>query len=428
MHFLLIITALLFQYWDDSEAVRALKSHVEEITAPANEGRAPGSEGEKAVATYIAECFEVRGLDVLSGTSGDVFGIGSETGDTIVSRNVMAYVEGYDKELKGHFIVVGARMDNMGKLSVTINGEPSFQIYPGANGNASGLAVMLELAGQVARNRLMFKRSVVFVAFGSSTRSFAGAWHFLHHTFGKDASNIDAMVNLDILGYNRDGLMAFTAGNEDLNHIIAGVSSSMMPIRPSLIPTEPYPSDQQVFYDGQIPSVTFTTGRYPEHNTVRDQSSILDWSLMEREVEYLYNFLLALSACPEGTPSFYNSEKVDENSGDGPLSWSDCDVPPAFLGNINPAFFLEKWVYHYLKYPEACIRDGVQGRVMVEFTIGADGTVSDVHVARSVDPELDDAAIKVVAASPKWRPARMNGHKVACRMTIPVEFRLKKRK
>ncbi len=124
MHFLIVITALLFQYWDDSEVVRALKSHVEEITAPANEGRAPGSEGEKAVAKYIAECFEVRGLDVLSGTSGDVFGIGSETGDTIVSRNVMAYVEGYDKELKNHFIVVGARMDNMGKLSVTLDGEP----------------------------------------------------------------------------------------------------------------------------------------------------------------------------------------------------------------------------------------------------------------------------------------------------------------
>lgn len=428
MKLFLLVFALLFQYWDDSDAVKAMKAHVAEITLSQNEGRAPGSEGEKAVASYVSSVFVDKGLDLLSGSEGDVFGIDSGQGDTLVSRNVIAYLPGYDAVLRKHYIVVGARMDNLGTNELSVDGVKTTQIFPGANGNASGLAVLMELAGQAARNSMMFKRSIVFVAFGSSTKSFAGAWHFLHQTFGKDMKNIDAMVNLDMLGCCKDDVMAFTAGNEDLNHILANLSSSLQPVKPVIIPTEPYPSDHQVFYAAEIPSVMFTTGRYPEHNTLRDAPSILDFDLMEKETEYLYNFIYALSDCPEGTPSFYNIADTPEKGNDTMLSWAECDIPPAFLGNVNPAFFLEKWVYQYLKYPEACIRDGVQGRVMVDFVIGKDGSVSNVSISRSVDPELDAAALKVVEASPKWKPARMKGQKVACRMTIPVEFRLKKRK
>lgn len=434
MKFLAIILTvfpLALQYWDDTPVVKALKAHVEEVTLAQNEGRAPGSEGEKAVASYVRETFANNGIDVLSGAGGDVFGIARDGGDTLVSRNVIGYIQGYDPVLKDHYIVVGARMDNLGVNEISVDGEHMSQIFSGANGNASGLSVLMELAGQASRNSILFRRSILFVAFGSSTASFAGAWHFLNHTFKKDISRIDAMVNLDMVGYHsKEGLQAFTAGNEDLNHLIADLSSSLLPIKPVLIPTEPYPSDQQIFYAEQIPSVLFTTGRYPEHNTVRDTPDILDYDLMECEVEYLYNFLLALAGCREGVPAFYNAPAEDKLPGksmdDSAIAWSDCDIPPAFINNINPAYFLEKWVYQYLKYPQSCIDAGIQGRVMVTFTIGADGAVKDVHVTRSVDPDLDDAAVKVVSASPKWKPARRNGQKVACTITIPVEFRLQR--
>ena len=73
------------------------------------------------------------------------------------------------------------------------------------------------------------------------------------------------------------------------------------------------------------------------------------------------------------------------------------------------------------------MRDGIQGRVMVDFIIGKDGSVSDVRVLKGVSPELDAEAVKVVAASPKWKPGRLNGNKVRTSMTIPVEFRLQKK-
>ena len=71
--------------------------------------------------------------------------------------------------------------------------------------------------------------------------------------------------------------------------------------------------------------------------------------------------------------------------------------------------------------------NGVQGRVLVQFTIEKNGKVTDVHVVRGVSDELDAEAVKVIEASPKWRPGRVNGNKVAVSMTVPVEFKLEKK-
>ena len=425
----LLLLPLALQYWEDSDAVRNLKGHVAEITLSQNEGRAPGSEGEKAVAAYVWEKMTSYGLDMLSGREGDVFGIARpEKGDTISSRNIAGMIEGYDAALRQHFIVVGARMDNLGVNILNVDGTPVRQVYSGANGNASGVAMLLELASKAASGSLLLRRSVIFVAFGSSTSSLAGAWHFLHHTFSKDIDKIDAMVDLDMLGISRDGMMAFTGGNEDINLMLSKLASARQPLNPKIVGTEPYPSDYQVFYAAEIPSVLFTTGRYPEHNTYRDTPDILDYDFMEREGEFLYNFLLQICNGPAGVPSFRTVPAAPAKDDVLIPGWSDCDVPPAFINNRNPSYFLEKWVYQYLKYPAECIRDGIQGIVMVDFVIGKDGKLRDVSISRSIHPLLDEATLKVVNASPKWQPGRIKGQKVDCRMTIPVEFRLKKKK
>ena len=109
---------------------------------------------------------------------------------------------------------------------------------------------------------------------------------------------------------------------------------------------------------------------------------------------------------------------------DDVVSYYDCDVRPSFLNSYDISRFLEKWVYQYVKYPEAAVREGVQGRVMVDFIIDKEGKVTDVRVVRSVDPELDAEAVRVISASPKWKPGKLKGNKVRTSLTIPVEFRL----
>ena len=171
----------------------------------------------------------------------------------------------------------------------------------------------------------------------------------------------------------------------------------------------------------------FTTGRYPERNTEKDTPEIIDFEGMERELEYMYAFIRTL-ANAEAAPAFRQSLDVPSgNVYDDVVSYNECDQPPMFLNSSNPTKFLKDWVYQYLKYPESALRDGIQGRVTVDFIIEKDGKVTNVHVAKGVDEELDSEAVKVVAASPKWKPGRVNGNKVRTLMSIPVEFRLEKK-
>jgi TonB family protein len=311
-------------------------------------------------------------------------------------------------------------------MTMTVDGKPVDRVYYGANGNASGLSMLVELARMVQTNSMLFRRSVLFVAFGASSETFAGSWYFLNRSFS-DAEKIDAMINLDMLGTGYNGFYAYTASNAELDAILRMLSGELQPVLPEIVTAEVYPSDHRAFYDREIPSVHFTTGRYPEHNTDRDTQSVIDYEMMEKELEYLYNFTVVL-ANTGSELAFRNSEATSREAFHGDAyGFNEVDQRPMFLNSADPSQFLEKWVYQYLKYPEKAVIDGVQGRVMVAFVIEKDGKVSDVRVVKSVSPELDAEAVKVVSASPKWKPGRLAGEKVRTSMTIPVEFRLEKK-
>ena len=410
----------------DSETVTSFKNHVSFITAAQLDGRKAGSEGEKAVAGYVYSCLKGYGVEMLTPAEGELFGIARNQGDTLTSRNVYGFVQGYDRTLNGHYIVIGARMDNLGTNVMTVDGQKVTQIYAGANGNASGVSMMLELARLVSTNSLLFRRSVIFIGFGASSETYAGAWYFLNRSF-KDSGLIDSMVNLDMVGTGQNGFYAYTASNSDLNSVLASLSSQLQPVYPELRADELYPSDHRAFYSSEIPAVHFTTGRYTEHNTPRDTESILDYGMMERELEYVYNFVLEL-ANTDREITFRNAPaQVRTQGAEDVVAYYDCDQRPMFLNSTDPRQFLEKWVYQYLRYPEEAVMNGIQGTVQVNFIIGKDGKVRDVSIAKSVDPSLDSEALRVVSASPKWRPGRLRGEKVATSMTVPVEFRLEKK-
>ena len=408
-----------------SETGRALREHVGYLASAALEGRAAGSEGELEAADYVREVLGAYGVELLSGPDGDVFGIKRDNGDTLVSRNVIGVIEGYDKSLRDRYIVIGARLDNIGTRTITIDGQPYTRIYNGANGNASGVAMMLELARLLKTNSLMLKRSVVFVAFGASLESQIGSWYFLNRSFPA-ADRIDAMINLDVLGRGQ-GFYAYTGSNADLNRILNRVNSTLQPVKPEITAAEPLDSDHRMFYASEIPSVLFTTGTYPEYGTDRDTPSILQYDDMERELEYLYNFSMEL--VNGAAPAFRPEEGASAPAGTaGAIPYYECDIPPTFLGSTDPKVFLEKWVYTYLKYPNEAVRNGIQGRVLVDFVIDEKGRVKDVKVLRGVDPLLDAEAVKVVAASPDWKPARLQGKKVRSETSLYVEFKLERKK
>lgn len=78
------------------------------------------------------------------------------------------------------------------------------------------------------------------------------------------------------------------------------------------------------------------------------------------------------------------------------------------------------------KYPGSAVKNGIQGRVVLRFVIGPDGEISNITVLRSVSPEVDAEAIRVVKTMPKWKPGKQNGKVVPVYFTLPVSFKLAK--
>ena len=94
---------------------------------------------------------------------------------------------------------------------------------------------------------------------------------------------------------------------------------------------------------------------------------------------------------------------------------------PSFPGG-NGA--LMSYLTSNTKYPVVAQENGVQGRVIISFVVERDGSISDVKVARSVDPSLDREAQRVVKSMPRWTPGKQNGQTVRVKYTVPVVFRL----
>ena len=96
---------------------------------------------------------------------------------------------------------------------------------------------------------------------------------------------------------------------------------------------------------------------------------------------------------------------------------------PIFDGGDANSF--AKWVNSNLNYPEEAKKNKIEGRVTLQFTVGADGVVRDVEVLRGVNELLDAEAVKVVSASPKWEPGTQDGKPVPVQFVFPIIFKLK---
>ena len=95
---------------------------------------------------------------------------------------------------------------------------------------------------------------------------------------------------------------------------------------------------------------------------------------------------------------------------------------PTFLGESTVKF--REYIAQNLEYPIIAIENGIQGRVWVSFIVEANGEVSNVKIARGVDPILDKEAVRVVESSPRWEPGKQRGEAVRVSFAFPINFSL----
>lgn len=97
------------------------------------------------------------------------------------------------------------------------------------------------------------------------------------------------------------------------------------------------------------------------------------------------------------------------------------EIMPTYVGGTEA---LHDFINKNLKYPAGALQNKQEGRVIVAFCIETDGSLTDVHVIRSLSPELDAEAVRVVKLMPKWNPGSIDGKPSRVRYNIPIKFTL----
>lgn len=103
-----------------------------------------------------------------------------------------------------------------------------------------------------------------------------------------------------------------------------------------------------------------------------------------------------------------------------PTDYDSAETPPSFCGKDTKYF--SEWVSAHLCYPNISRKNGDDGVVYVEFTIGTDGKVKDVRVLEGASPALDAEALRVIRKSPRWTPGMKDGNPVTVTYCMPVIF------
>jgi protein TonB len=100
-------------------------------------------------------------------------------------------------------------------------------------------------------------------------------------------------------------------------------------------------------------------------------------------------------------------------------AFTTAEQMPTFPGGKNA---LTKYIKRHLQYPEKAMKNAVEGKVVLRFIVGADGTVSNIEVVQSLNAECDKEALSVIERMPKWDPGMQNGAFVSVYYTLPITF------
>ena len=126
---------------------------------------------------------------------------------------------------------------------------------------------------------------------------------------------------------------------------------------------------------------------------------------------------------PVDIREYIHQEVIQEEVEEEVIFVGAVEEKPTFNGGDANEF--SKWVNSRLVYPEIAKENGVEGRVTLQFTIDKDGRLGDVKVLSAPDKTLADEAVRVVSASPKWKPGKQRDRAVKVSYTFPVIYKLR---
>jgi len=258
----------------------SLADRVKAMAAPDREGRGLGSRGLERTAEEIARAFADMGLEPGgdAGTFFQTFTVPAGPGGTPVdTHNVIGILRGSDATLAGQSALLTAHYDHLGTGWPSPRQGDEGKVHPGADDNASGVAVMLELARTLASGTRP-RRSLIFVAFSAEEAGLAGSRHFVQHPppdFA--AAGIVGVVNLDTVGRLGSGKVLVLGADtaSEWPHIFRG-GSFVTGVESQAVSGSYEASDQRSFIEQGVPAVQIFTGPHADYHRPTDTADRVD--------------------------------------------------------------------------------------------------------------------------------------------------------
>jgi aminopeptidase N len=275
-------------------------------------GRELGTPELDEAATYIAKQFQQIGL-LPGGDSGSFFqtwqqDVGLPKGN-ITLRNVVGILPGTNPQLAGQSLVIGAHYDHLGTGWPDVRAAHQGKIHHGADDNASGIAVMLELARQIVP-KWQPERTVIFVAFTGEEANLLGSKHYIRDSEKFPVEKIIAMLNLDTVGrLENNPVTVFGTGSaRELVHIFRG-ASFVTGIPVNAVQDDFGSSDQAAFIQAGVPAVQLFASAHEDYHAPGDTADKIDTAglvkvaaILKEATEYLANRIEPLTITLSSAP------------------------------------------------------------------------------------------------------------------------------
>lgn len=278
-----------------------LKKHASVLASDSLEGRGLGTEGKVLAKHYIAEQFRLAGLEPYGDDYFQNFEL--RIGLAWVSAsNVIGHLPGSDPALKNEYIVIGAHYDHLG---YEYSGNDK-EIFPGADDNASGTAVLIELARYFSGRLDNLGRSIIFIAFDAEESGLLGAERFISDNRIVDKENIKLMFSLDMVGMYKanDGFELLGISTFENGVDLAGEVAAQTGVKISKLTADVASrTDTWPFGEAGIPAIHVFTGTGSPYHKPEDTWDLLDYDGMALITNYLTVLVAELSLAQTIEPS-----------------------------------------------------------------------------------------------------------------------------
>ncbi|MCX6551803.1 MAG: M20/M25/M40 family metallo-hydrolase, partial [Acidobacteria bacterium] len=257
---------------------QALREHVEYLASPDLKGRGLGGEGLEAATKYVADKFKAYGL-MPGGDAGTYFQKFSvatgEDGQPHEVANVIGILPGTNKAFNDQSAILAAHVDHLGLGWPDVRKGEEGEPHPGADDNASGVAVMLELARSLASGEKP-PRTIVFIAFTGEEAGRLGSKYYVEHPV-RPLTNVEGMINLDTVGrLGAQKLTALGTGTAtEWQHICRG-ASFVTGVESRSVPDSIESADQVSFIEKGVPAVQIFTAAHADYHRITDTPDKID--------------------------------------------------------------------------------------------------------------------------------------------------------